>query len=391
MSAADFADWGTATAATPAVPIASVGGKVRPGDRTLTGARGKAILYDGLVLLIPSGVILGLMAALFPDQGFVSTAPGSLRVSAPGVLLLTAVWLSYFALFEALRGQTPGKRRMGLMVVSIDGGPAGVRAISARTILRLIDDLGFFLIGIVTMLLTGERRRRLGDLAGRTVVVRAETVPSVHPHPGLLAWIYPAVWVTTTMVVIFGFGLGAASGASNRAVSLVRSYEAARASRNAPLACSLLAHDQQRELVALVTNDYRHATAAQCPTYVLSNGGQSSMVSPALPQLINGPLLTRRTVLGGEAVYSPTYPYVNLFAINENGHTVLDGRGLTKLSFVYGCSQSAHGHASQCLCLYEWLRAQQINPGDVAVTRARLERALVVDGARCRVSTAGPA
>jgi hypothetical protein len=124
---------------------------------------------------------------------------------------------------------------------------------------------------------------------------------------------------------------------------------------------------------------------------VLSNGGQSSMVSPALPELVNDPLVTRRTVLGGVGVQSAAYPYVNLFAINENGRTVLDGRGLTKLSFVYGCTQSAKGHASQCLCLYEWLRAQQINPGDVAVTRARLERALVVDGARCRVSTAGPA
>jgi uncharacterized RDD family membrane protein YckC len=349
------------------------------------------VLIDCLVLIVPCGLLLALMAALFPGDGFFSSAAGQVRIGAPGLLAMTAVWLSYFAVSEAFTGQTVGKRRMGLVVVSVDGGPAGVRAISARTVLRLIDDLVFFLVGLLSMILTGERRRRLGDLAGRTVVVRVTSVPSVRPNPGLLGWIYPVVWVTTTMIVIFGFGLGAAAGASDRAIALVRSYESARAEGNAALACSLLAHDQQRELVALVTGDYRHATAAQCPSFVLSGGGASSTVSPALPQLVDDPLVTRRTVLGGVAVISPTYPAVSLYAISEHGRTVLDARGLQKLSFVYGCTQSAHGHAAQCLCLYEWLRAQQINAGDLGAAKARLPRALVVDAGRCRTSTAGPA
>jgi uncharacterized RDD family membrane protein YckC len=389
MSVADFTEWGSASPVAPAPAVATAA--ARPALRSIARARANAVVIDGLLLIVPCGLILAFMATLFPDYGFYSSASGHARIGAPGLLLITALWLSYFAVFESLTGQTLGKRRMGLIVVSVDGGPAGVRAISARTILRLIDDLGFFLVGLLSMMLTGPRRRRLGDLAGRTVVVHVETVPSVRPNPGLLAWIYPLIWITTTVVVIFGFGLGAAAGASSRAVALVRTYETARAAGNATLACSLLAHDQQRELVALVTRDYRHATSAQCPSFVLSSGGASSTVSPALPQLIDGPLVTRRTVLGGVGVISPAYPEISLYAISENGRTVLDARGLQKLSFVDGCTSSKRVDASMCLCLYEWLRAQQINPGYLGAARTRVERALVVDAARCRASTAGPA
>ena len=40
-----------------------------------------------------------------------------------------------------------------------------------RTLLRVVDGVGFYLVGLVSMLATGERRQRLGDLAAGTVVV----------------------------------------------------------------------------------------------------------------------------------------------------------------------------------------------------------------------------
>ena len=40
--------------------------------------------------------------------------------------------------------------------------------------LRLIDGLFFYLVGLITILATGQRRQRLGDMAGRTRVVAAQ-------------------------------------------------------------------------------------------------------------------------------------------------------------------------------------------------------------------------
>jgi uncharacterized RDD family membrane protein YckC len=402
MSAEDFVAWGgdamrlapagspPSPARPPAAPVA--GRKVR----SLLRARANAVILDGLVLTVPLLLIDVLMGALFPHDGFFSTSTATdsfyAFVGPSGGLLIIALWLSYFALSESLTGQTLGKRWMGLRVISIDGGPAGIAAVSARSLLRLIDDLGFYLVGMIPMLLTGERRRRFGDLAGRTLVVPVDSTSAPLPRPGLRAAIYPLTWLTSVMVVVFGLGLGSAAGASDRAIALVRSYESARAAGNAALACSLLAHDQQRELVALVTNDYRRATAAACPEYVLSDGGASSTVNPGLAQFVAGPLVTRRTVLGGVHVISNDFPDISLYAVSENGREVLDARGLQKLSFVHSCTGAGWAPAGDCMCVYEWLRAQQIDPyGPNRESVARMRRTLAVDAARCAADPAGPA
>ena len=354
--------------------------------RSLLRARANAVILDGIVLSVPVVLIDVLVGALFPHEGFFSSTTGSgtayAFIGPSGALLIVALWLSYFALSESLTGQTLGKRWMGLRVVALDGGPAGIAAVSARSLLRLIDDLGFCLVGMIPMLLTGERRRRFGDLAGRTLVVRVDSTTAPRPNPGLRAAIYPVVWLTTVMVVVFGLGLGSAAGASDAAIALVRSYENARTSGNAALACSLMAHDQQRELVALVTNDYRHASAAACPRYVLTNGAQSTMVNPVLGPFAAGPLVTRRTVLGGVHVISPALPGITLVAIPENGRMVLDARGLQELSFVDHCDQTGGSATTvRCTCLYSWLRAQQINPYLDNPSSARLRRSLAIDEA----------
>jgi hypothetical protein len=49
-----------------------------------------------------------------------------------------------------------------------------MREIGLRTVLRVIDGLFFYLVGLVVMLATRERRGRLGDLVGGTMVVSAE-------------------------------------------------------------------------------------------------------------------------------------------------------------------------------------------------------------------------
>jgi uncharacterized RDD family membrane protein YckC len=96
------------------------------------------------------------------------------RQGALGAVILG--WaLYYFFALESGDGQTVGKRLMKLRVVRANGAPAGMREVAVRTVLRVVDN---YLIGLIVMLATGERRQRIGDLAAGTVVVDA-SVPAV--------------------------------------------------------------------------------------------------------------------------------------------------------------------------------------------------------------------
>ena len=92
-----------------------------------------------------------------------------------GSRALIAGWvLYYYFALESLTGQTVGKKLMGLRVAQTDGSPADMRQIAIRTGLRLVDGLGLYLVGLIVMMVTGERRQRLGDLAAGTIVTTAE-------------------------------------------------------------------------------------------------------------------------------------------------------------------------------------------------------------------------
>ena len=117
-------------------------------------------------------VVLGAGAALI---GFVAGALNGGEVEfTPALDVILLGWaLYYYFACESGGGQTIGKRLMKLRVVRADGGHAGMREIFVRTILRVIDGIALYLVGLIVMLVTGERRQRLGDLAGGTVVVDA--------------------------------------------------------------------------------------------------------------------------------------------------------------------------------------------------------------------------
>jgi hypothetical protein len=87
------------------------------------------------------------------------------------------LFYGYFAGFEAFwHGQTPGKRLIGLRVLSVTGRPARIDEAILRNLLRVIDQLpGVYAIGILTMLVSS-RNQRLGDLAAGTVVVHEKAL-----------------------------------------------------------------------------------------------------------------------------------------------------------------------------------------------------------------------
>jgi uncharacterized RDD family membrane protein YckC len=101
------------------------------------------------------------------------------RQGALGAVILG--WaLYYFFALESGGGQTVGKRLMKLRVVRANGAPAGMREVAVRTVLRVVDN---YLIGLIVMLATGERRQRIGDLAADTVVVDASAPAVAAPAP----------------------------------------------------------------------------------------------------------------------------------------------------------------------------------------------------------------
>lgn len=80
--------------------------------------------------------------------------------------------LAYYILLEGLYGQTLGKMFVGVQVVLEDTGDhPGLRAAALRTILRIIDSTGSYLLAFVVALLSA-RDRRIGDMVAKTLVIR---------------------------------------------------------------------------------------------------------------------------------------------------------------------------------------------------------------------------
>jgi uncharacterized RDD family membrane protein YckC len=139
------------------------------GGEDLLGVRIGAALID-LALLF------GLLVVLSATIGEASVGDGFsfyLNSYADAALYLGLVLVYYFAL-EATIGQTVGKLLTGVRVVRADAARPSVGAVAIRTVVRVVDWLPLlYLVGFLTMLATGARRQRLGDLAAGTGIARA--------------------------------------------------------------------------------------------------------------------------------------------------------------------------------------------------------------------------
>jgi uncharacterized RDD family membrane protein YckC len=126
----------------------------------------------GLQLLIIALLVLALewsgLLSEFGDR----LAEGSKWVLALLIIVLTVIWLGYFALFEWLwSGQTPGKLWLKLRVIREDGRPVTFWEAALRNILRVVDMVPFYSIGLISVFLSA-RDQRVGDFVAGTVVVR---------------------------------------------------------------------------------------------------------------------------------------------------------------------------------------------------------------------------
>jgi len=122
--------------------------------------RALAWLLDALIRYTAYVLVLWVMSLL-----------GKAGMGVFLVFLFLLEW-GYPVVFEVTnKGQTPGKRALGLKVVREDGTPVGWSASMVRSLLACVDFLPFgYGTGLIAMF-TGARFQRLGDLAAGTLVV----------------------------------------------------------------------------------------------------------------------------------------------------------------------------------------------------------------------------
>lgn len=144
-----------------------------------------AIIDTALLILIQVILWIGVLVvmALLEDvsqaAGIDTDILGSFIIAGAIILGFIFFW-GYYLFFELLwNGQSPGKRVVRLRVVREGGRPIAFTSSAIRNLVRLIDFLpGFYGLGVLVMFVD-QRARRLGDLAGGTLVVKERQAVSL--------------------------------------------------------------------------------------------------------------------------------------------------------------------------------------------------------------------
>ncbi|WP_308208544.1 RDD family protein [Paractinoplanes aksuensis] len=134
----------------------------------VTGRRVVATIIDGLIFGLINGALVSAFGVEGTDSGF-----GLTSFNNTGTVWLSVIVLLYYTLFEGLTGLTIGKWVTGIRVIDAgSGGRPGLLSGFVRTLLRLIDGFLGYLVGFL-IVINSDRRRRLGDMAAKTLVVRS--------------------------------------------------------------------------------------------------------------------------------------------------------------------------------------------------------------------------
>jgi uncharacterized RDD family membrane protein YckC len=130
-------------------------------------------------LIVAAGVSVGfflLLAVPSDGDGEMRTDTPILWIVFAAIVVWSLFWVTYVWVLRPHRrdGQTFGMQAAGIGVISADGGPASIGQLVVRTLLLVLDALLGGLVGLLVMM-ASERHQRIGDLAARTLVCRAET------------------------------------------------------------------------------------------------------------------------------------------------------------------------------------------------------------------------
>ena len=160
------------------------------------GSRCLAFFYDSLIQFVAFLSILVLGLLIEPDLGRYWPSAWNWTAALYTLVIFCLYW-GYFAFFETVwKGQTPGKRNVGIRVIGHTGRSITVFEAIARNLMRVVDGLpGMYGVGCVSMFVD-KKNRRLGDLVANTVVVHERKDEASQP-----IWTAPVSSLASTAAV----------------------------------------------------------------------------------------------------------------------------------------------------------------------------------------------
>jgi uncharacterized RDD family membrane protein YckC len=139
-------------------------------DTDVIGARIGAQIVDSIAMFM---ILIGI-TAIFGGFGAAAGGDSGSGIAGLGLLLGFGGMLFYGFLLEGYwDGYTVGKKLFGIKVVQESGEACNYGSAFVRNFLEIIDGLFYYLVGFVAMA-SSDKRQRVGDRLGGTVVVRDE-------------------------------------------------------------------------------------------------------------------------------------------------------------------------------------------------------------------------
>ena len=146
------------------------------GDPTdVVGSRVGQYILDGLLSSVPTFVLLFIVLGI---AGASADPNAALTIIGIGYVFVFLVALASAFVVHAYwpsthQGQTPAMGWLNLRIVrEEDGGVPSLGQCVVRWLLFIVDGLVAGLVGLIVMS-TSERHQRVGDMAAKTLVVRA--------------------------------------------------------------------------------------------------------------------------------------------------------------------------------------------------------------------------
>ena len=98
---------------------------------------------------------------------------------------MTAAWLGYYFVTEALFSSTPAKRLAGLVVLQVNGKRITTSQAFVRTLIRLFEANPFFALPAALSIIFSPRRQRIGDKVAGTIVASVKEMRRLGKRPNL--------------------------------------------------------------------------------------------------------------------------------------------------------------------------------------------------------------
>ena len=132
-----------------------------------------------VAFLIDMAIIFGIVISFFYLGGILGIYDLYAMLSEQNLIWLLALimwlWVAqvvYFTIFEGWRGQSPGKRLVGVKVTTVEQTKSGYMDAFTRNVVRFLDMVLFFYL--ISLLIMGlyPKKQRIGDLVAKTVVLK---------------------------------------------------------------------------------------------------------------------------------------------------------------------------------------------------------------------------